>query len=88
MKKKKRTPPEIGKALTAKQKLRLKKLLFIEQHGKCYLCGKPVTAESGNLDHERPISKGGENHACNLRLTHPHCNSEKSNKMPEYMTFA
>lgn len=88
MKRKKRPPAHIGKPLTHKQKWTLKKKLFIEQDGKCSLCGQPVTVDSGNLDHDRPFSKGGENYAFNLTLTHFECNTKKGSKIPDGMVFA
>jgi len=81
MKRKKRPPAHIGKPLTHKQKWNLKKRLFIEQDGRCFLCGQPVTVDGGNLDHFRPLSRGGENYAHNIKLTHFECNTKKGNRI-------
>lgn len=44
----------------------------------CYLCGKPIETEKEfNLDHSIPLSRGGQNEACNWRPTHRTCNNDK-----------
>ena len=44
----------------------------------CYLCGKPILREKDfNLDHEMPLSRGGQNAPSNWRPTHKSCNADK-----------
>lgn len=44
----------------------------------CYLCGKPIKREKDfSLDHQMPLSRGGQNEASNWRPTHKTCNADK-----------
>ena len=45
----------------------------------CYLCGNPIKFGDDSIDHKIPISKGGNNDYCNLRVTHIICNKKKGN---------
>jgi 5-methylcytosine-specific restriction endonuclease McrA len=44
----------------------------------CYICGAPAT----EIDHVKPLSRGGSNYPCNLRPICRSCNSRKNNKWP------
>jgi 5-methylcytosine-specific restriction endonuclease McrA len=46
--------------------------------GKCYLCG----AEATEMDHVKPLAKGGAHAPCNLRPICTGCNSKKKDKWP------
>jgi len=46
--------------------------------GKCYICGK----EAEELDHVKPLAKGGANWPCNLRPICKSCNSRKRTIWP------
>ena len=61
--------------------LATKKALFIKQAGICHCCMKPIpSADEGEVDHIKPLSKGGEHHPSNFMLAHKQCNKEKHNK--------
>lgn len=48
----------------------------------CYLCSKPMTAKTMQVDHIMPITKlGGTNMSYNLAPLCPKCNRKKSNKV-------
>lgn len=52
----------------------------IERDGaECYLCGKQCDETEIHIDHVHPVSKGGDNHPLNLRVTCAPCNLKKSN---------
>lgn len=47
---------------------------------RCHVCEQGfLREEPWEVDHDRPLSKGGTNHLHNLRLAHRSCNREKSN---------
>ena len=52
-------------------------LLYLIDHGICYLCQEPVLADYA-VDHIIPISRGGNNVWSNIAVTHKICNSQKS----------
>jgi 5-methylcytosine-specific restriction endonuclease McrA len=62
---------------TTKQKITLKNELMNQQQGICPLCNTSLTISESTLDHITPISKGGQNIAQNIQLTHDLCNSKK-----------
>ena len=44
----------------------------------CYLCGKLIEKEKDlSLDHQMPLSRGGQNTPENWRPSHKQCNSDK-----------
>jgi 5-methylcytosine-specific restriction endonuclease McrA len=46
---------------------------------KCHVCS--LGFEVGNpweVDHDKPLARGGTNHLANLRLAHRTCNREKA----------
>ena len=59
--------------------------IYDRDKGICYLCGDLVDPTDFHIDHFIPISRGGPNSEENLRLTHPICNSVKSDRMPSAM---
>lgn len=47
---------------------------------RCHVCGLGyLPNDPWEIDHDKPLSKGGTNHISNLRLAHETCNREKSN---------
>jgi hypothetical protein len=54
---------------------------YKSQKGLCWWCSKPL-GETYHVDHRVPISRGGSDNPENLCLTCPHCNLNKSDKMP------
>lgn len=47
----------------------------------CYLCGQPILPNQRyNLDHVRPVSKGGMDCFENLRPVHYDCNAVKADQ--------
>lgn len=56
----------------------LRRHLFDHQGGRCALCRGPLEDPSdGNLDHIRPVARGGKYRRDNLQLTHVWCNTLK-----------
>lgn len=46
---------------------------------KCHVCGFGYLPENPwEVDHDKPLAKGGTNHVRNLRLAHRTCNREKA----------
>jgi 5-methylcytosine-specific restriction endonuclease McrA len=46
--------------------------------GKCWMCRKPAT----DMDHVKPLSRGGSNWPSNLRPACQSCNSRKGSRWP------
>jgi hypothetical protein len=57
----------------------MKEKKFIEQNGKCAICGCPITLGGCEADHIIPWSDGGKTVYANLQVTCKDCNSRKSN---------
>jgi len=58
-------------------------LLFEQQEGFCYLCGKPLYARFNDpptIEHKTPLSRGGSNDISNIALAHLSCNCRKGTK--------
>lgn len=54
--------------------------LLMEQAFACALCGETITAETPEVDHIVPRSKGGTNDKANLQAACPECNRSKGNR--------
>ncbi len=50
--------------------------LFFRQKGKCSSCGCSII-KGYDVDHKKPLSRGGSNYPRNLQLLCDHCNSSK-----------
>jgi 5-methylcytosine-specific restriction endonuclease McrA len=63
--------------------------LFEEQQGRCALCGLAIqNTEDAQVEHLKPLNKGGTNDEQNLVLAHSKCNQEKHGKsFPEYVAW-
>lgn len=46
----------------------------VTENKNCAICGYAMTLNNCNIDHIRPVSKGGTNDRNNLQLTHIYCN--------------
>ncbi|HZT24083.1 MAG TPA: HNH endonuclease signature motif containing protein [Pseudolabrys sp.] len=58
-----------------------KRSLLKRQAGLCPCCFQPITSISvAEVDHAKPLAKGGVHHSSNFILTHAQCNKEKHNK--------
>lgn len=73
---------------------RLRKALFREQAGICYLCGgmmlkELTTVHQGfaTLDHLTPLTRGGLDDRCNMKLAHYGCNNLKGRMTVEELPF-
>ncbi len=55
--------------------------IYSRDRGYCYLCGKPIKRKDLELDHVRPLSRGGEHSRANVKATHRRCNRSKGNKL-------
>ena len=61
-------------------------VLFEQQGGICYLCGKLLYGrldDIPSIEHKIPVSRGGSNDSSNIGLAHLSCNRRKSTKTPE-----
>jgi 5-methylcytosine-specific restriction endonuclease McrA len=56
--------------------------LFFEQKGRCAWCDGAMEQGKYDVDHWKPISKGGSNDKSNLKLLHSACNKSKGAKLP------
>jgi 5-methylcytosine-specific restriction endonuclease McrA len=56
------------------------KALLLSQEFKCAICGCDIHRKPFQVDHIRPLSKGGTNYAGNLQITCPPCNRRKAAK--------
>ena len=54
--------------------------LYVEQHGLCKRCREHEKYKAMDVDHIKPLSKGGTNDLDNLQLLCRRCNAKKSNK--------
>ncbi len=43
----------------------------------CWVCGEHVLPEAATLEHIKPKSEGGNNHAENLAISHELCNNQR-----------
>ena len=51
--------------------------LWVEQDGKCLVCGQPLTLEAGwHMHHLLWRAHGGDDHVDNLVLLHPNCHRQ------------
>lgn len=57
--------------------------IFIRDKGICQECGKQLDESYWHLDHYIPLSKGGSDTPDNVRVTCPHCNLSKKDKIPD-----
>lgn len=66
--------------------LKLKQELYSKQGGRCICCFKLMDSpEIGEVDHGRPLVRGGKDDRSNMFLVHAQCNREKHNKtLPEH----
>ncbi len=55
------------------------KTIFDRFHGKCKICGRRIEFRDGDVDHIRPVSKGGSNRGSNLQWLCHSCNQLKGN---------
>lgn len=61
-----------------KRELNQRERLLHEAAGCCIYCGRPVTAETMEVDHILPRSKGGSNDYSNKVCACPGCNAKKA----------
>lgn len=58
------------------------RMLVIARDGlRCGICGRDVDPDDVDLDHVIPLSRGGETHEDNLRVTHSRCNRRRGNRV-------
>lgn len=80
--------------MTKGDRMRLRKALFVEQAGICYLCGglmviKLTTTHEAfaTLDHLTPLTRGGPDDRSNMMLAHFGCNNYKGRMTLEELPF-
>ena len=49
----------------------------------CYLCGGHIEPDDLNIDHVKPLSRGGDDAPWNVAAAHAACNFSKRNSFPE-----
>lgn len=72
----------------AERRHALRKRIFEEQKGLCWLCGEPMLLDGrspkfASFDHVIPKSEGGTTYHTNLKLAHRKCNSARNHKFPK-----
>lgn len=60
-------------------KIKMEKIL-LKAGGKCTYCSIPISETNFSIDHIKPLSKGGSNHANNLVASCRTCNARKNAK--------
>ena len=60
-----------------------RKLIYLNAHGRCELCGRKILLEDMTVDHINPLSMGGEDDVENLACTCYPCNLFKGNILPD-----
>lgn len=45
--------------------------------GMCGICGQPADPSNWQLDHKRPLARGGLHAYINVQVSHPRCNARK-----------
>ena len=69
--------------------LRFKRELWESSNRQCSYCGAHIeTHKAVNVDHIKPISKGGSHHVSNLTCSCRRCNNLKGQETVEYLKFA
>lgn len=53
--------------------------LYLRDEGICQICFRFADIRDCNVDHIKPVSRGGSDDMENLQLSHIWCNSAKSN---------
>jgi len=56
------------------------KAIFQKYKGKCAICGEKTAFDYGEVDHIKPIAKGGSNSPSNLQWLCHRCNKLKGSK--------
>ena len=54
--------------------------VYLRDNYRCRMCGKGDEDYDLQIDHKKPVSKGGTNHIRNLQTLCEDCNKEKGNK--------
>lgn len=60
-----------------------RKLIYLNAHGRCELCGRKILLEDMTVDHINPLSMGGKDDVENLACTCYLCNLFKGNILPD-----
>ena len=58
----------------------LKQALAIAKSGRCMYCGRRPGIDLLDIDHKKPLAKGGSNNKRNLQLLCRTCNNRKGTK--------
>lgn len=61
----------------------IKQRVYEKCHGRCGICGAPVTPGYWTLDHIMPLARGGSNEINNLQVACDDCNKLKSSRTDE-----
>lgn len=54
--------------------------LYVRDHGICGICHLPVARWEAQIDHIRPLARGGAHTWQNVQLAHGRCNARKGAK--------
>lgn len=60
-----------------------RKLIYLNAHGRCEVCGRKILLEDMTIDHINPLSMGGDEDVENLACTCYPCNLFKGNILPD-----
>jgi 5-methylcytosine-specific restriction endonuclease McrA len=58
----------------------MRQVVLAKNAGRCYICGEPIGQGDYEIEHIKPLSKGGTNHISNLMPSHKSCNRSKGMK--------
>lgn len=56
-------------------------IIWERDNGICGICLEPADPHNWHLDHIIPLSRGGEHSYVNTRVSHPPCNTWKTNRL-------
>jgi len=57
-------------------------LMDVQQGGRCFLCGEPMSSSSSTFEHLIPRARGGVDEPGNVVLAHRRCNQRKLDEPP------
>lgn len=72
------TPQFRVESASKRRRRRVKRRMWIDQAGICWLCDQPMTLSEATRDHLTPQSMGGTDAVANLKLAHELCNQLRS----------
>ena len=71
--------------LSQARRVRLRTKLYKDQKGKCKHCKRKKDLEDMQLDHIKPLARGGSNEDTNFQILCGRCNRKKSDRLETEM---